>query len=148
MKNSIITVVGFLVGFSLAAWAAEPPDALCTVTTSTSTASSTILSADGGTCTWTAGSNLLMRCTTDVYFSAAGHLPVGNIQSDGGWYYDGGITGTVATSNSNFADFTNNKDPIPLYLDAPNDKHVSLLAATSAGLCKFSLTKRPKPQAK
>lgn len=143
MSNFKYVVVGLL-SFALVAWAAEPPDAICTVTTSTSSNSSTILSADGGTCSWQRGSNLLMSCSTDVYFSAAGHLPVGNIQSDGGWYYDGGITGTAADSNSSSADFTNNKDPIPLYLES-SDQHVSLKAVTTAGYCKFSTTKRPKP---
>jgi hypothetical protein len=142
MKNILYIAVAFA-AFALSAWAAEP--VVCAVTTSTSTASSTILSSDGGTCSWGQGANVLMQCTTDVYVNSQAHLPVGNFRTDGGgWYYDGGITGTAASALDQRVDFTSNTDPYPVYLD-PNDQHVSLLAVTSAGSCKFMTTKRPKP---
>lgn len=142
MKNAGLQVMVASLCFALVAWAAEP--VVCAVTTSTSTASSTILSSDGGTCVWAAGTNVLMQCTTDVYVNSTAHMPVGNIQSDGGWYYDGGITGTAASALDQRVDFTSNSDPYPIYLDQ-GDRHVSLLAVSSAGSCKFMTTKRPKP---
>ena len=142
MKNAGLQVMVASLCFALVAWAAEP--VVCAVTTSTSTASSTILSSDGGTCVWGQGSTVLMQCTTDVYVNSQAHLPVGNVQSDGSWYYDGGITGTAASALDQRVDFTSNSDPYPVYLDQ-GDRHVSLLAVSSAGSCKFMTTKRPKP---
>lgn len=142
MKNAGLQVMVASLCFALVAWAAEP--VVCAVSTSTSTASSTILSTDGGTCAWAQGATVLMQCTGDVYVNSTAHLPMGNMLSDGTWYYDGGITGTVASALDQRVDFSSNSDPYPIYLDN-GDRHVSLLAVTSANVCKFMTTKRPKP---
>ena len=140
MKNTLY-IATFLAAFALSAWAAEP--VVCAVTTSTSTAANTMLPTTG-TCSWGRGANVLMQCTTDTYVNSQAHLPVGNVQADGGWYYDGGVTGSAVTSADQRVDFTVNTDPYPVYLD-PGDQHISVLAVTSAGSCKFMTTKRPKP---
>ena len=100
---------------------------VCTLTTATGAAASTA-SCTTGSATWTKGSQVLMQCTTDVYVSSTT------------------VNGTVtaATSSSEVVDFTNNKDKVLVLLDK-DDLHISVLATTSAGTCKFMLTKRKKP---
>lgn len=134
MKNAGLQVMVASLCFALVAWAAEP--VVCAVTTSTSTAATTALPASGA-CTWAKGATVLMQCTTDVYVDSAAVLDVLPTA-------DGGTTGGVATSADQRVDFTSNSDPYPIYLDQ-GDRHVSLLAVSSAGSCKFMTTKRPKP---
>jgi hypothetical protein len=140
MKNILYIAVAFA-AFALSAWAAEP--VVCTLTTSTSTAAQTKMPTTG-TCSWGQGANVLMQCTTDVYINTQGHTPSGVVNHLGAWYYDGGVEGSAATSSDQRVDFTSNTDPYPIYLDN-GDQHISVLAVTSAGTCKFMTTKRPKP---
>lgn len=105
--------------------AADP--VVCSVNTATGAASSTA-SPTTGTCSWAAGSVILMQCTTDVYFDSS---TVNNVAP-------------TATNADAFVDWTNNKDWWPVYLDS-NDKVISLLAVTTAGSCKFMTTKRRRP---
>lgn len=122
MKYSLLAAL-----LSTAALASEP--VVCTLTTATGAAASTAACTTGGA-TWTTGSQVLMQCTTDVYLSST----------------TAGIGGTVtaATSSMELVDFTNNKDKVMVLLDK-KDFHISVLAATSAGSCKFMLTQRKKP---
>lgn len=101
----------------------------CTLTTGTGAAVSTA-SCTTGSATWTQGSQVLMQCTTDVYVSSTTTLNGGTV--------------TAATSSMEMVDFTNNKDKVLILLDK-NDLHVSVLAVTSAGTCKFMKTQRKKP---
>ena len=112
-------VAGFLGGLALAA---EP--VVCTVTTSTSTAATTGTCATGTDTPWTKGSVVLMQCTTDVYIDFNG---LGD-----------------ATSADQRVDFSSNSDPYIIYL-GNNDKHVSVLAVSAAGSCKFMKTQRARP---
>lgn len=119
---ALVALVSLLSG---AAMAADP--VVCTVTTATGAASSTA-SPSSGTCSWAAGSVILMQCTTDVYVDTS---TVANVAP-------------TASSADAFVDWTNNKDWFPIYLDS-NDRVVSLLAVTTAGSCKFMTTKRKRP---
>lgn len=103
---------------------------VCTLTTATGAAASTA-SCTTGSATWTQGSVVLMQCTTDVYISSTTSVYGGTV--------------TAATSSAELVDFTNNKDKVMILLDK-NDFHISVLAATSAGSCKFMKTQRKKPQ--
>ena len=126
-------VAGFLGGLALAA---EP--VVCTVTTSTSTAATTGTCATGTDTPWTKGSVVLMQCTTDVYIDFNG---LGDVSSP----FDGGVVGSaVATSADQRVDFSSNSDPYIIYL-GNNDKHVSVLAVSAAGSCKFMKTQRARP---
>lgn len=112
---------------SLPAFASEP--VVCTLTTATGAAATTA-SCTTGSATWTQGSQVLMQCTTDVYVSSTTSVYGGTV--------------TAATSSAEMVDFTNNKDKVMILLDK-RDFHISVLAATSAGSCKFMLTQRKKP---
>ena len=112
---------------ALPALASEP--VVCTLTTATGAAASTA-SCTSGSATWTTGSQVLMQCTTDVYMSSTTST------------YGGSVT--AATSSMELVDFTNNKDKVMILLNK-NDLHISVLAATSAGTCKFMVTQRKKP---
>lgn len=140
----------FAAAFTLGVMAALVPastadaadNVICAVTTSTSAAATTELPATG-TCSWSKGSVILIQCTTDVYIDTNTVLAVFN--PDGGTRSpDGGTTGGVASSADEMLDFTNAKDAVPLYLNS-TDQHVSVLAVSSAGSCKFMKTQRRRP---
>jgi len=135
MKKSLL--VGFLLGLAGSALAADP--VVCTVTTSTSAAATTALPTGGpGACNWGKGAVILMQCTTDVYIDSTNLVDVSAP-------LDGGVIGTrTATSADQRVDFTSNSDPYIIYL-GNNDQHVSLLAVSSAGSCKFMKTQRARP---
>lgn len=126
MKKMIVTLALFAV-FAGPALASE--SVVCTLTTATGAAASTA-SCTTGSATWTAGSQVLMQCTTDVYVSSTTSVFGGTV--------------TAATSSMEMVDFTNNKDKVMILLDK-NDLHVSVLAVTTAGTCKFMKTPRKKP---
>lgn len=130
-------VLGFVLGLAGAALAADP--VVCTVATSTSTAATTALPSSGaGACNWGKGAVILMQCTTDVYVDTTNLVDVPAP-------LDGGVVGSaVATSADQRVDFSSNTDPYPIYL-GNNDQHVSLLAVSSAGSCKFMKTQRKRP---
>ena len=109
------------------ALAAEP--VVCSVSIGTGAATITS-SPTSGTCTWASGSTVLMACDQLVYVNSTSPTKTG--------------VPTTATSADQLLDFASNKDPYPIYLDA-YDKHISMLAATTAGTCKFMTTKRRKP---
>jgi hypothetical protein len=111
-----------------AAFASEP--VVCTLTTGTGAATSTTGGCTTGSVTWKNGSAVLMQCTTDVYVSST------TTQFGG--------TVTAATSSMELVDFTVNKDKVFIILNK-NDLHISVLAATAAGSCKFMITQRKKP---
>jgi hypothetical protein len=102
---------------------------VCTLTTGTGAATTTA-ACTTGSATWTAGSQVLMQCTTDVYLSSTTTAFGGTV--------------TAATSSMELVDFTSNKDKVFIILNK-NDLHISVLAATSAGSCKFMVTQRKKP---
>ena len=133
-------LVGVLIIASPDAEAAD--SVVCAVTTSTSAAATTALPATG-TCSWVKGSVILMQCTTDVYIDTGLVRDVINPDA-GSSNPDGGTTGGVATSADQRVDFTANTDPYPIYL-GDGDHHVSVLAVTSAGSCKFMKTQRRRP---
>lgn len=136
MKKAL--VIGFVVGmlFAPPMLDAEAADNVtCAVTTSTSTAATTANPASG-TCDWQPGNVVLMQCTTDVYLDTNAVRSV--------FPADGGTTGGVATSADQRIDFSSNSDPYIIYLNN-NDHHVSLLAVSSAGSCKFMKTQRARP---
>jgi len=126
MKKMIVTLALFAV-FAGPALASE--SVVCTLTTGTGAAASTA-SCTTGSATWTAGSQVLMQCTTDVYVSSTTSVFGGTV--------------TAATSSMEMVDFTNNKDKVMILLDK-NDLHVSVLAVSTAGTCKFMKTPRKKP---
>lgn len=135
MKKAL--VIGFALGLAGAALAADP--VVCAVTTSTSTAATTALPTAGpGACNWNKGSVILMQCTTDVYVETTNLVDVPAP-------LDGGVVGSaVATSADQRVDFSSNSDPYIIYLNS-NDQHVSVLAVSSAGSCKFMKTQRARP---
>ena len=132
MKNFVIaffTAVAYLGAvYALTAEASEP--VVCTLTTGTGAATSTTGGCTSGSVTWTRGSAVLVQCTTDTYISSSTTVFGGTV--------------TAATSSMELLDFTNNKDKVMVSLDK-NDLHISVLAATSAGTCKFMVTQRKKP---
>lgn len=94
---------------------------VATLTTATGSAASTV-SLTTGSADWIQGGVVLLQCTTDTYVS---------------WDTpSGSTTVTAATSSSQLIAFSSNSDPFILYLGV-NDKHISVLAATAAGTCKF-----------
>lgn len=114
-----------LVGLSLvvaAVASAGGDDRQCSVIFNTSNDGGNTAAPASGNCNWTAGSTLLMQCSTPVYFSASG---------------DAGSTDFVA-------DFTNNPDPYIICLSA-NQTNVSVLGVSADGGCKFSKTNRRVP---
>lgn len=113
---------------SLSAHASEP--VVCTLTTGTGAATTTA-ACTTGSATWTVGSQVLMQCTTDVHVSSTTTL-------------FGGTVTAAAVATSEFVDFTNNKDKVFIILNK-NDLHISVIAATAAGSCKFMTTQRKKP---
>lgn len=126
-KTLFLLALPLILGLTLTPIAEAADPVVCSVNTATGAASSTA-SPTTGTCSWAAGSVILMQCTTDVYVDTS---TVNNVAP-------------TATSADAFVDWTNNKDWWPIYLDS-NDKVISLLAVSSAGSCKFMLTKRKRP---
>lgn len=130
MKNAIAVVVVMLAALTLAA-----EKAVCRVTYTTAAAGVTSsplgVNPDGGAtdagvafpCSWPAGGNVLVQCSSDVYVS---------------YTLDGGAPVT-ATSNDNTFQFSSNLDPIPVCLQN-SEQHISVLGVTAAGTCKFSPT--------
>lgn len=94
---------------------------VATLTTATGSAASSA-SPTTGTADWAQGGVVLLQCTTDVFVSW--DTPAGS------------TTVSAATSSSQLIAFSSNSDPYIIYL-GNNDKHVSVLAATAAGTCKF-----------
>lgn len=105
--------------------AAEP--VVCTLTTATGSSAVTS-SPTTGTCSWGAGSVVLMQCSTDTYVDSSTVL---------------GVAPSATSADQNI-DFTNNKDPYPIYLDQ-GDKAIAVRAVTTAGTCYFMTSKRRKP---
>lgn len=127
MKKALF--LGCIIGAALSAWAVDAPVCMVNVT---STASSTVLSADGGTCTWLPGSTVLQQCTVAVYVSSTS---------------DGGVTGIPlpATSAMQKIDYTSNSDPYPFYLGT-REQHISTVrAGSSDGTCIYMPSPRRKP---
>lgn len=121
------TVFAFAALVASVAFASEP--VVCTLTTSTGAAASTA-ACTTGSATWIKGSVVLLQCTSDVYVSST--TPSGT------------TTVNPATSSMELLDFSTSKDKVLIPLN-PQDLHISVLAASSAGTCKFmtSLRKRP-----
>lgn len=139
-----LAAMSILVGIAIIASPdAEAADSVvCNVGTSTSAATTTALPATG-TCSWSKGSVLLMQCNTDVYIDTAAVRDVVNPDA-GSSNPDGGTTGGIATAADELVDFTNNKDHFPIYLGNA-DQHVSLLAASADGGCKFIKSQLRRP---
>lgn len=119
------TLLAVLALFALSAPAAEP--VVCSITTdgtSKSTASPTT-----GSCTWVAGSTVLVQCDQDIYIDST----------------TTGVTAPTASSSDTLLAFSSNKDPVPVYLE-PRDKVIAITQVTTAGTCKFSTvsTRRPR----
>lgn len=120
LKPLIAIVTAYLLLMVQPAWSAEK--VLCSVTYTTGVAGVTS-SPTTGSCSWSAGSNVLMQCTTDVYF---------NYQ-----VVDGALA--AATSADAVAGFASNTDPIPVCLSRL-ERHISFLGVTASGTCKFMQT--------
>ncbi len=128
MKRSTSLLLSLILAAGpFTAQASEP--VVCTLTTATGAAATTA-SCTTGSATWARGSAVLMQCTTDTYVSSTTVAFGGTV--------------VAATSSSEAVDFTNNKDKVMIPLDK-NDLHISVLAVTAAGSCKFMLTQRKKP---
>lgn len=122
LKPLIAIVTAYLFLMVQPAWSAEK--VLCSVTYTTGAAGVTS-SPTTGSCSWSVGSNVLMQCTTDVYF---------NYQ-----VVNGALA--AATSADAIASFSSNLDPIPVCLSSPsNERHISVLGVTVSGTCKFMQT--------
>ena len=128
MKKALFGLLGLALSlalFGLPALAAEP--VLCTITTS---GSSAVTSAPtSGTCSWVAGSTVLVACDQAVYLDSTTTASVA----------------PVASSADQLIDFASNKDPYPVYLE-PRDKVIAVIQVTVAGTCKFMSvsTRRPR----
>lgn len=151
IKFKPLLIAACLIG--VAALAAEGP--VCRMAFIVGTARSTgSWQADGGftndggvtspdtACTWAAGSNVMMECTSSVYYRTHG-VPVR--------YADGGTEVTAANSTNQVVAFNENpqlrQDPYIVYLE-PNEKYISVMGVVDAGSCNFAITKRPKPWAR
>lgn len=120
LKNLTAIFTAYLFLMSGPAWSAEK--VLCSVTYTTGAAGTTVTPASGS-CSWALGTNVLMQCSTDVYF---------NYQ-----VVNGALA--AATSADATASFASNLDPIPVCLKN-NEKHISVLGVTASGTCKFMST--------
>lgn len=122
LKPLIAIVTAYLFLMVQPAWSAEK--VLCSVTYTAGVAGVTSAPTTGS-CSWDIGSNVLMQCTTDVYF---------NYQ-----VVNGALA--AATSADAVAGFASNTDPIPVCLSTPSrERHISVLGVTAAGTCKFMQT--------
>jgi len=106
------------------AYASEP--VVCTVAVGTGAATITSTPTTGS-CSWPRGAVVLMACDQDVYINSTA----------ASW----GAPPASATSGNQRVNFLANMDPYPVYLDN-GDQHISLLAVSAAGTCKFMTTKR------
>lgn len=122
MKRNVaiftLTLTAFL---AFAVWASEP--VVCSVAIGTGAATTTSAPTTGA-CTWAKGATVMLACDQKVYIDST--------------------LGGTATSADQVIDFASNADPYLIHLDNA-DQHISLLAATTAGTCKFMTTKRRKP---
>lgn len=118
-------LLAFIFLLALSAAAAEP--VVCTITTDGT--SKTTASPTTGTCSWVAGSTVLVQCDQDVYLDST----------------TVGVTAPTASSADTLYSFSSNKDPIPVYLE-PRDKVIAVTQVSVAGTCKFSTisTRRPR----
>lgn len=105
--------------------AAEP--VVCTITTAAAAVSTAAPTT--GTCSWQAGSTVLVSCDQDIYIDST----------------TTGVTPPVASSADQKLVFTSNQDPVPVYLE-PRDKVISVIWVSVAGTCKFMTvsTRRPR----
>lgn len=121
LKNLTAIFTAYLFLMSGPAWSAEK--AVCSVTYTAAVAGVTSAPTTGS-CTWPVGGNVLMQCTTDVYF---------NYQTVNGAL-------AAATSADAVAGFASNTDPIPVCL-GDGERHISFLGVSSSGTCKFIPTR-------
>jgi len=121
--RSLFAVAALL---ALSVSASEP--VVCAITTDGT--SKTTAAPTTGTCTWVAGSTVLVTCTQDVYLDST-TTAVG--------------TPPVASSTDQPIVFAGNQDPVKVYLE-PRDKVIAVTQVTTAGSCKFMTvaTRRPK----
>lgn len=115
----------FTLLFALSAPAAEP--VVCSITTDAT--SKTTASPTTGTCSWVAGSTVLVQCDQDVYLDST----------------TVGITPPTAASTDTLFSFSSNKDPIPVYLES-RDKVIAVTQVTTAGTCKFMTVSPRRPR--
>lgn len=120
LKPLIAIITAYLFLTVQPAWSAEK--VLCSVTYTTGAAGTTATPTTGS-CSWSAGSNVLMQCSSDVYF---------NYQ-----VVNGALA--AATSADAIASFATNLDPIPVCL-LSTERHISFLGVTASGTCKFMQT--------
>ena len=120
MKNLIFALL-----LSASAFAAEP--VVCTITTDGT--SKTTAAPTTGTCTWVAGSTVLVTCTADIYINSTTS--------------SAGVAPTVSSSNQPLI-FSSNQDPVLVYLE-PRDKVIAVTQLTAPGTCRFMTisTRRP-----
>lgn len=104
--------------------AAEP--VVCTITTDAT--SKTTASPTTGTCSWVAGSTVLVTCTADIYICST---------------TTGGVAPTASSSCQPLV-FSTNQDPVPVYLE-PRDKVIAVTQVTAAGTCKFMKVSTRRP---
>ena len=125
-KNHLKLAVVVAALLAAAVWAAEPVVCFTSFVSTVSVPSTDAGPGDGGTgtCVWAKGSTVLMQCTNDVFVNST--------------------AGAAASSSDLRVDFTNNLDPVPVYLDS-NETTISVRGVTDGGTCKFAATKRPKP---
>lgn len=125
MRNFFAVIALLAIGAAQPAPAAEP--VVCSITTSA--ASQVTSSPTTGTCSWQAGSTVLVSCDQDIYLDST----------------TVGITPPTASSADQKLVFTSNQDPVPVYLE-PRDKVIAVIWVSVAGTCKFmtASTRRPR----
>jgi hypothetical protein len=105
--------------------AAEP--VVCSITTDGT--SKTTASPTSGSCTWVAGSTVLVSCDQDVYIDST---------------TSSNVAPTASSADQKLV-FTTNQDPVPVYLE-PRDKVIAVTQVSAPGTCKFMTvgTRRPR----
>lgn len=123
MRNLFAVIL--LACLSLEVKAAEP--VVCSITTDGT--SKTTASPTSGSCTWVAGSTVLVQCDQDIYLDST----------------TVGLTAPTASSADQKIAFTSNSDPVLIYLE-PRDKVIAVTQVSVAGTCKFMTvsTRRPR----
>ena len=118
------TILAVALLFAVSSMASEP--VVCAITTDGT--SKTTASPTTGTCSWVAGSTVLMTCTADVYVDSTT------------------VSGVAPTASS--ADqpliFSSNQDPVLIYLTS-SDKVIAVTQITAAGSCKFMTISPRRP---
>ena len=104
--------------FALAVPAVGAEKVVCSITTGAAAVPTSTPTT--GTCTWVAGSTVLVTCDQDIYIASSTILGVA----------------PVATSSDMPIIFSANQDPVFVYLD-PKDTVISVIQKTVAGTCKF-----------